>query len=207
MNVFLSWVQGHHASLKQLLGWPPQAPAGAAASSSSPRNEGPQTAFQLALSLLLTSPGEWSAALRSVLLNVLRGSACALGGSPQQEPEPGLAQGVAEPVGTSSAATPANLVAAFGQLDEAARLQHFGPMLKLAALVNRLQRLKGSGANWHEDLRVRCENHASAGPACSWQQLVPEVQLCFVWCSCKLWDQSMVLVLGQPCLQSSTCCG
>ena len=124
----------------------------------------PRTAFQLALSLLLTSPGDWSAALRSVLLNVLRGSASALGGNAQQEPEAGSAWSAAQPVGTSSGATPADLVAALSQLDEAARLQHFGPMLRLAALVNRLQSLKGSGASWHENLRVRCESGASTGP-------------------------------------------
>ena len=125
----------------------------------------PPTAFQLALSLLLTSPGEWSAALHSVLLNVLRGSAGALGGNPQQEPEAGSAQSAAEPVSTSSGSIPADLAAAFSQLDEAARLQHFGPMLKLVALVNNLQSLKGSGASWPENLRVRCETHASTGPA------------------------------------------
>ena len=173
-------MQGHHASLKQLLGWPPEAPAGAAASISSPRNDLPRTAFQLALSLLLTSPGEWSASLRSVLLNVLRGSACALGDNSQQEPEAGLA----ESVGTSSGGTSANLVAAFGQLDEAARLQLFGPMLKLGALVNRLQSLKGSGANWHENLRVRCETHAEHWSVVKLAAAVLRYSL-YLWGSCK----------------------
>lgn len=172
LDLLLCWVQDHHASLKQLLSWPPEARAGAAASSSSPRNDLPRTAFQLALSLLLTSPEEWSAALRSVLLNVMRGSACALASNPQQEPEAGPAQSATDPVGTSSSATRVNLVAAFGQLDEAARLQHFGPMLKLGALVNRLQGLKGSGANWHENLRVRCEPMQSNGLVSNWQHLL-----------------------------------
>ena len=197
----LCWVQGHHASLKQLLVWPPEAPA---ASSSSPRNKAPRTAFQLALSLLLTSPGEWSAALRSVLLNVLRGSADALGGNSQQEPEAGSAQSAAEPEGTSSGATPANLVAAFSQLDEAARLQQLGPMLKLAALVNRLQSLKGSGASWHETLRVRCGNHASTVPEWVWQRLVLKMQLT---CGAALSSGFGLECWGQHCMQASTCCG
>ena len=124
----------------------------------------PRTAFQLALSLLLTSLVEWSAALRSVVLNVLRTGACALGSNPQQEPESGSAQSAADPVGTSSGGTSVDLVAAFDQLDEAARLQHFGPMLRLGAMVNRLQSLKCSGANWHQNLRVRCEPMQSTGP-------------------------------------------